>query len=135
MIGAVCGLVGMVVRVENGDVEMGIMGGLVVRVKVHDRDRPVLAARVGSPQSIVIRSVSGEHDFDLYGFLDLDDRAAFDELMKIEGIGAKVALRILSQLDHKALRTASVPALTRCHGVGAKTAAKIHAALRGEGRT
>jgi Holliday junction DNA helicase RuvA len=129
MIGAISGLVGVIVRVDGGEVEVGIMGGLVLRVAVHDRDRPIFAARQGTAQSIEVRSVAGEHDFNLYGFLDIKDRRAFDKLMEIEGVGAKVALRVLSQLDSAALATASLKVLKGCHGVGTKTASKIHAAF------
>ena len=60
----------------------------------------------------------------LYGFPTEGDRAAFKELMKVEGIGPKQALRILSGIRPEALGAAleaeDLAALQRIPGVGPK---------------
>lgn len=70
----------------------------------------------------------------LFGFLSHDERELFKELIKVQGIGPKQAIKILSGVTVKdfiiALDTSDVTALTKIPGLGAKTAQKILLALR-----
>jgi len=72
----------------------------------------------------------------LYGFLSQEERAAFRQLLKISGVGAKLALAILSglSLDDLALAVANkeVGRLTRVPGVGKKTAERLLLELQGK---
>lgn len=70
----------------------------------------------------------------LYGFTSESERALFRQLLKISGIGAKLALTILSgaQGDELARYVAegNTAALTRLPGIGKKTAERIIIELR-----
>jgi Holliday junction DNA helicase RuvA len=72
----------------------------------------------------------------LYGFAAEADRAAFRELMKVEGIGPKQALRILSGIRPEALGTAleaeDLASLQKIPGVGPKLAQKMMLSLKGK---
>jgi Holliday junction DNA helicase RuvA len=72
----------------------------------------------------------------LYGFPSASDRSVFIELMKVEGIGPKQALRILSGIGAEALEAAldadDMAALQRVPGVGPKLAGKMLLALKGK---
>jgi holliday junction DNA helicase RuvA len=72
----------------------------------------------------------------LYGFPTEADRAVFRELMKVEGIGPKQALRILSGIKTEALGAAleaeDLGALQKIPGVGPKLAAKMMLSLKGK---
>lgn len=72
----------------------------------------------------------------LYGFLTQDERAAFRQLLKITGVGAKLALAVLSglSLNELALAVANKEAgrLTRIPGVGKKTAERLLLELQGK---
>jgi holliday junction DNA helicase RuvA len=72
----------------------------------------------------------------LYGFPSEGDRAVFRELMKVEGIGPKQALRILSGIKAEALGAAlegeDLAALQKIPGVGPKLAAKMMLSLKGK---
>jgi Holliday junction DNA helicase RuvA len=72
----------------------------------------------------------------LYGFPTEADRAVFKELMKVEGIGPKQALRILSGIKADALASAldgdDLAALQKIPGVGPKMAQKMMLALKGK---
>jgi holliday junction DNA helicase RuvA len=72
----------------------------------------------------------------LYGFPSEADRAVFRELMKVEGIGPKQALRILSGIKPEALGAAldaeDLASLQRIPGVGPKLAQKMMLALKGK---
>ena len=72
----------------------------------------------------------------LYGFPTESDRSVFRELMKVEGIGPKQALRILSGIKPEALGAAldgeDLAALQTIPGVGPKLAQKMMLALKGK---
>ncbi|MDR9467307.1 Holliday junction branch migration protein RuvA [Marinospirillum sp.] len=65
----------------------------------------------------------------LYGFARLEDRQLFRELIKVSGIGPKVALAILSSLESRQLlnviQNGDLQALTRVPGIGKKTAERL----------
>lgn len=70
----------------------------------------------------------------LYGFGSAEERAMFDVLVTVAGVGPKVALAVLSVLTPDALRRAvasgDTAALTVVPGVGKKVAARIVLDLR-----
>ncbi|HUW42428.1 MAG TPA: Holliday junction branch migration protein RuvA [Rectinemataceae bacterium] len=71
----------------------------------------------------------------LFGFPSAQERSVFHELMKVEGIGPKQALRILSGIKpadlDAALGSDDLAALQRVPGVGPKLAQKMLLALKG----
>ncbi len=72
----------------------------------------------------------------LFGFLTAAERATFRQLIKVSGIGAKMALAILSTLSQQelaqALATDDVKRLSSVPGVGKKTAERLILELRGK---
>jgi len=86
---------------------------------------PVLHERVVLYTQLIVR----EDAHLLYGFASEDERVAFRHLLKISGVGPKLALSVLSGLSLKdlALAVASkeVGRLTRIPGVGKKTAERL----------
>lgn len=72
----------------------------------------------------------------LFGFPSREERTVFLELMKVEGIGPKQALRVLSGIRPEALDAAlesdDLAALQRVPGVGPKLAQKMLLALKGK---
>lgn len=77
-----------------------------------------------------------EEGMRLYGFPKAEERTVFLELMKVEGIGPKQALRVLSGIRPEALDAAlaadDLAALQRVPGVGPKLAQKRLLALKGK---
>jgi Holliday junction DNA helicase RuvA len=75
-----------------------------------------------------------EDSVSLYGFLTEAERRVFRDVQKVTGIGAKIALAILSgaSVDEFArlVQTSDVTALTRIPGIGKKTAERIVVELR-----
>jgi holliday junction DNA helicase RuvA len=65
----------------------------------------------------------------LYGFMHTGERQLFQELLKINTIGAKVALAILSNMDvaslHQVVSRQDVRALQHIPGIGRKTAERL----------
>ena len=72
----------------------------------------------------------------LYGFATNEERIAFRQLLKISGVGPKLALSVLSglSLSDLALAVANKDAghLTRIPGVGKKTAERLLLELQGK---
>jgi len=88
----------------------------------------------GKAVAIVIHHHFSQDSQTLYGFASLAEREVFRKLLKISGIGAKMALAILSGASGEELASyvanADVAALTRLPGIGKKTAERIIMELR-----
>ena len=70
----------------------------------------------------------------LYGFLREGDRLLFRNLLKVNGVGARMALAILSGMDAQrfilCVQQEDVTALTRLPGIGKKTAQRLVIEMR-----
>jgi Holliday junction DNA helicase RuvA len=77
-----------------------------------------------------------EDQMKLYGFADEKRRATFLELLKVEGIGPKGALKILGGIGQEelenALEAGDLARLEAVPGLGKKTAQKMILALKGK---
>jgi len=75
------------------------------------------------------RLVVREESLTLYGFATAGERELFDAVLKISGIGPKLAIAILSTLSVDNLRSAVLndrpELISRVPGIGKKTAQKI----------
>ena len=84
---------------------------------------------VSEPLTLWIHQVIREDANLLYGFACLEERQLFRELIKVSGIGPKVALAILSSLESRQLlsviQKGDLQALTRVPGIGKKTAERL----------
>jgi len=88
----------------------------------------------GKQVTILIHHHFSQDSQTLYGFASLGERELFRKLLKISGIGAKMALTILSGASGEELAryvsTADVASLVRMPGIGKKTAERIIMELR-----
>ena len=75
-----------------------------------------------------------EDSVSLYGFLSEAERRLFRDVQKVSGIGAKIALAVLSGVSvsdfARLVQTSDVTALTRIPGIGKKTAERMVVELR-----
>lgn len=89
---------------------------------------------VGEIASLEIETHVREDHIHLYGFTDVAERDWFRILMTVQGVGARVALAILTVLTPDqlmpAIAAADKAALTRAAGVGSKLAARILSELK-----
>jgi Holliday junction DNA helicase RuvA len=89
---------------------------------------------VGREVALFTHYAQKEDSVSLYGFLHESERRLFREVQKVTGIGAKIALAILSGASvsdfARLVQTADVTALTRIPGIGKKTAERIVVELR-----
>jgi Holliday junction DNA helicase RuvA len=88
----------------------------------------------GKQVAVLIHHHFSQDSQTLYGFATLAEREVFRKLLKISGIGAKMALNILSGASGEELAryvaTGDVASLTRVPGIGKKTAERIIMELR-----
>ncbi|MCR6663549.1 MAG: Holliday junction branch migration protein RuvA [Luteimonas sp.] len=89
---------------------------------------------VGREVSLFTHYAQKEDSVSLYGFLTEAERRLFRDVQKVSGIGAKIALAVLSgtSVGQFALlvQTGDVAALTKIPGIGKKTAERIVVELR-----
>lgn len=88
----------------------------------------------GGVSSLLIETHVREDHIHLYGFQGTGEKAWFSLLQTVQGVGAKVALAILSLFGSDELTqivvAADKTALTRVSGVGPKVAGRITAELK-----
>ena len=91
---------------------------------------------VGQVARIYTHLVHRDDAMRLYGFSDQAERALFLDLQKVDGVGPRGALKMLSGVDREqfaqALDRDDLDALSAVPGVGRKTAQKIILTLKGK---
>ncbi len=125
-------LTGRVAALEEGRCVLDVNG---VGYLVHASTR-TLAALPAPPAvaRVLVETQVREDAITLYGFIEQDERDWFRVLMTVQGVGAKVALGLLSALSPRDLVAAIAAgdrgSLTRAPGVGAKLAMRLIAELQ-----
>ena len=90
----------------------------------------------GEPVSLFTHLIVREDAQALYGFATLEERAAFRQLIRISGVGARTALAVLSGLSvadlAEAVTLQEAGRLTKIPGIGKKTAERLLLELKGK---
>ena len=90
--------------------------------------------RTGEEVTLLTHLVVREDAHLLFGFLSAGERTAFRQLLKISGVGPKVALGVLSGLSvddlAAAVSSGDAARLTKVPGIGKKTAERLVLELR-----
>jgi Holliday junction DNA helicase RuvA len=114
------------VLLQSGSVEWEILTS-----KTSSEDLPA----VGEEARLFVHLYHREDQLKLFGFSQAGERDGFLDLLKVEGVGPRQALKILSSVEvHRfveALDNEDVAFLSGIPGVGAKTAQKILLKLKG----
>ncbi len=83
---------------------------------------------------VYCRMIVREDEMSLFGFYDKTERAVFDKLVEISGVGAKLALTVLGGLTPAAFAAAvargDVKTISSVKGVGKKIAERIALELK-----
>ena len=130
----IASLRGVIAKIGNSELIVDV-GGVGVRVNV---PRPVLENTGGVGRIIRLHThlIVRETELSLYGFESEEEQSLFELLLKVNGVGPKVALAILSTLSPELLKSAIVReesvVLQRVPGIGKKTAERIMFQLRGK---
>lgn len=108
------------------------VGGVGYLVSASARTLRDLA--VGGPATMLVETIVREDAIALYGFLETAERDWFRILTTVQGVGARVALSILSTLSPdevaRAIAAQDRATLSRPAGVGPKLAARLATELK-----
>ena len=120
-------LTGALAAMEEGRCVIDVNG---VGYLVHASTRTLAALpQPPAPARVLVETQVREDAITLYGFADPSERDWFRLLTTVQGVGAKVALAILSALSPRdlvaAIAAGDRASLTRAAGVGAKLAARL----------
>lgn len=89
---------------------------------------------VGAETSLHIHTQVSEDQIALFGFLDREEKRLFERLIMVNGVGPKLAIKILSGLSPErtvqAIRAQDHAQLTRIPGVGKKLAERLVVELK-----
>ena len=125
-------LTGRVAALEDGRCVIDVNGvGYLVNASTR-----TLAALPNAPDiaRLLVETQVREDAITLYGFADPAERDWFRLLTTVQGVGAKVALGVLSALSPSdlvaAIASGDRASLTRAPGVGAKLAVRLLSELR-----
>ena len=125
-------LTGILESVEEGQVVVDV-GGVGYAANLSEADLRALPLP-GSPISLEVHTHVREDALELFGFLTRLDRELFAFLLEASGVGPKLALAVLSNLEGevllRALRTGDLARLTGVPGIGKKKAERIVLELR-----
>ena len=118
---------GQVTTVSNNYVVI-LIGGVGLRIHVPTTVLDIVDGP-GHGLTLYTHLVVREDDLLLYGFSDQDERALFETLLKVSGVGPRLALAIISTLTVEHLKNAVAreepDILTRVPGIGKKLAQKL----------
>jgi Holliday junction DNA helicase RuvA len=115
-----------------GPVMIDVQGvGYVVYVTQRSLDQ---LPNIGETAALSIETQVREEAITLFGFTNAEEKSWFNRLLTVQGVGAKVALNILStlppQLLAQAIAASDKAMLSRPDGVGPKLAARLATELK-----
>ena len=117
---------GQVVAISGTNLSLDVNG---VGYSINVTPKTLSHLRIGSEATLPVALIVREDSMTLYGFLDNDERALFDLLMTVSGVGPKLAQTILAALEpaalSEAISTGNEAALVRIPGVGKKSAQRL----------
>lgn len=106
-------------------VDVGGVGyGLVISLKTFQK-----LPNIGTEVFFYVSHIVREDGHYLYGFLTLDDKKLFEQLISINGVGPKTAIGILGHVDGGDFQMAVVQGnaalLSKVPGIGKKTSERL----------
>ena len=124
-------LKGSIESVDEGSAVIDVNG---VGYLVSASSRTLRDLVVGETATVLVETIVREDAIALYGFLDTAERDWFRILTTVQGVGARVALSILSTLSPdeiaRAIAAGDKASLSRPAGVGPKLAARLATELK-----
>ncbi len=124
-------LTGKVEQIEADRCVIDVNG---VGYLVQASTRTLAALPAGQVATVLVEMQVREDAISLFGFAESAEREWFRLLTTVQGVGARVALNILSALSPRdlvgAIQAGDRGALTRASGVGAKLAVRLLTELR-----
>lgn len=135
----ICGLIGTIHKLEPMRVELNVQGviyAIAISVQTSAHLRIKLESSLDSSAIHLHTTHIIREDMQaLFGFVDTLEQETFERLLKINGVGSKVALAILSTFSAQKfleiIASKDIKLLQKVPGVGTKSAGKILLDLAG----
>lgn len=128
----IAGLQGIIESNEMGNIALEV-GGVIYGIQTSLLSS--LDLKVGDRARFFITEIIREDAYLLFGFLQKNEQKIFERLIKINGVGPKVAMAILSTYSPSnfasLIEQKNISALQKVPGIGAKGASKIMVDLAG----
>jgi Holliday junction DNA helicase RuvA len=100
-----------------------------LRIKISDNLSKDLKNNVGKKIRLYLSEILEEREISIYGFLEKDKRDFFERLLKLTGVGVRLALKIVDYISIEEWQTALDEGrweiLDKVPGVGKKIAQRI----------
>lgn len=121
-----------VVEVVAYDSVIVDVGGVGYGVQLHIRD--VSTLKKGQNIEVHISEIIREQAHDLYGFINAEDKAFFELLLKVSGVGPRIALALLGLASRDevagAIQNGDVTLISSAPGIGKRLAERIVVELK-----
>lgn len=123
----------------QGQVYSSSLGKLIILAggvgyEVSLTDSSISRCKQGSEVTLFIKEQIKEDSFELFGFLNLEDKQLFDKLLSVKNVGPKVALAVLNLDSSDNIRhiiaNGDTKTLQTAKGVGRRAAEQIVVELR-----
>lgn len=119
----------------SGRIVLDVSGvGYDIELSLHSLVQAEQRALQGHKVALWIHTVVREDAFALYGFFDKAERSLFRELIKVNGVGPKSAVGILSSSNPEEfvsiIEQEDLSRLTKIPGIGKKTAERLIIEMR-----
>ncbi|WP_104721930.1 Holliday junction branch migration protein RuvA [Helicobacter mesocricetorum] len=109
--------------------------GVVYEVFISLQTSNQISQKIGETLTLLTTHILREDSQTLFGFLEKTEQKLFDTLIKINGVGPKVAMAILStytpQTFAKVVESNDIKSMQRVPGIGPKSAGRILVELSG----
>ena len=136
MFNSICGIISgkfpQQVYIQTGSTDSGYIEWVVQMPESSVNMLPF----VGEKAKVFIWTYHHEDAMKLFGFAKEEERSVFMDLIKVEGVGPKAAVKILSSVNARQLAAVlddgDLAQLEKIPGVGKKTAQKMLLALKGK---
>jgi Holliday junction DNA helicase RuvA len=128
-------LTGKIDEIEDDSVIIDV-SGIGYHVFVSTETIAKASKNLGKVMSLYIESHVREDHFHLYGFTEKEEKSTFNMLQTVSGIGARMAMSILSQASPARIQGAidakDKSIFTRISGIGPKLADRMLVELKGK---
>jgi len=118
-------LSGKIIAIFNNQIIVRLPSGIGYLVQISPKQNLMLNETV----ELFVLEVHKENKREFFGFTNLQDREWVEKLLKVDGVGPKIAAQIVYFLGHEgllqAIQNSDIKALTQVKGLGQKTAKKI----------
>ncbi|MDR0483820.1 MAG: Holliday junction branch migration protein RuvA [Alphaproteobacteria bacterium] len=119
-------LTGIIADIEEDNITLDVGG---VGYLVYIPNNSFFSSDIGESQSLYIQTIVREDAISLYGFRSSAEKQIFNLLISVPGVGAKIALVMLSQLTPSDLSQAilfeDIKTLKSINGIGVKVAQRL----------